>query len=439
MRDYSISQLTIFDYLGNEYIGDLQRLVLCLEQIEFQPLVQSLDSDRGNGRDDYPNQTMFFILVSMFLFQRLQFEQMRRTLSGNPALRSLAGISDAECIALRIQPVPGEDAFTHFLDRLGEKHEMLIAMFNGIRERVFNEIGSYCIDCAGDGKSLDSFAPNVHPSHPAKDRRGEADATYSLKIHTYTSESGVRKGKKETHYGFRKHTIVDCRTELPVISEVYPANIDERGVMESLFDKLPVRYKERMVHLSLDRGHGSTALLQKVRMAGIIPIVDKRMMKKKDELIRYRETDFYYNDRGEACYLDADCGNNSISPDTGYPANFIRTTYKGYDKQRACLRYHCKGRQVRIYICDNPRIFNEVARDSKKFKREYNKRTSVERFHSRLDQGFGFESHTIRRLTKMRTMSLVGDIIMLALALAHKKQGSKKYASLFDFDLPSLF
>ena len=39
----------------------------------------------------------------------------------------------------------------------------------------------------------------------------------------------------------------------------------------------------------------------------------------------------------------------------------------------------------------------------------------------------------------MRTMSLVGDIIMLALALAHKKQGSKKYASLFDFDLPSLF
>ena len=197
MRDYSISQLTIFDYLGNEYIGDLQRLVLCLEQIEFQPLVQSLDSDRGNGRNDYPNQTMFFILVSMFLFQRLQFEQMRRTLSGNPALRSLAGISDAECIAPRIQPVPSEDAFTHFLDRLGEKHEMLIAMFNGIRERVFNEIGSYCIDCAGDGKYLDSFAPNVHPSHPAKDRRGEADATYSLKIHTYTSESGERKGKKE--------------------------------------------------------------------------------------------------------------------------------------------------------------------------------------------------------------------------------------------------
>lgn len=74
--------------------------------------------------------------------------------------------------------------------------------------------------------------------------------------------------------------------------------------------------------------------------------------------------------------------------------------YEGYDKKRKSLRYSYKGTVHRIKIADDPRVFNEVARNSKKFKRLYNERTSVERYNGRIDRDYGMEKHSIRGLKK---------------------------------------
>ncbi|KIO63175.1 transposase [Caldibacillus thermoamylovorans] len=56
------------------------------------------------------------------------------------------------------------------------------------------------------------------------------------------------------------------------------------------------------------------------------------------------------------------------------------------------------------------------------WKREYNKRTAVERVNSRIDQVFGFENHTIRGIKKMTVRCGLALCVMLAMALGRIKE-----------------
>ncbi|MFQ5729887.1 MAG: transposase, partial [Waddliaceae bacterium] len=89
----------------------------------------------------------------------------------------------------------------------------------------------------------------------------------------------------------------------------------------------------------------------------------------------------------------------------------------------------CKGaancpvrKGLRIPLNEDLRVFTPVARSSYKWKRLYNKRTSVERVNSRIDVSFGFERHFIRGLAKMRLRCGLALCVMLAMALGRVKQ-----------------
>lgn len=434
MRNDSLTQYDIFDYLPNEEPGDLRRLNVVLRQIPYKPLIEKLNLERGCGRDDYPNQTMFFILVAQFLFQRLSPSQMRRELAINPSLRTIVGLNDAQALSRGMHLVPNDGVFSLFINRLIAHQNDLETMFAELRDRVYETIPGVGLNVSGDGKYFDSFTPNQHSGKISDTRRAEHDAKYSKKVYVFYSDDGIKHTKPELHYGFRKHTLVDSTTELPLASQLTPANDNEIKVMTTLMSSLPSYMMERMKYAAFDRGYDSTDFLEFVRGLGAIPIIDKRIMRKGDPLIQYKDTIVYYTEAGEVYYLDFSEMSREINPDTGYPRCMKRAVYKGYDAQRQALRYMCGFHQYRLYIKDNPRMFNEVARDSLKFQREYDRRTSVERYHSRLDQDFGFENHTIRGLAKMKMMTTIADIIMLAVALAHHERGETNYASIFGFN-----
>ena len=106
----------------------------------------------------------------------------------------------------------------------------------------------------------------------------------------------------------------------------------------------------------------------------------------------------------------------------------IELICRGYDKNRDCQRYgfHVKyhdNRIFRIPLKTDPRIFTKVARNSKKWKRLYKKRTSIERINGRIDRDFQFEKHTIRGLGKMRMFVTVTLVLQLAAAKAKIEQG----------------
>ncbi len=111
-----------------------------------------------------------------------------------------------------------------------------------------------------------------------------------------------------------------------------------------------------------------------------------------NETKQFKDTNIVYDYKGRVYYI-TDSGEE------------IELVYKGYDKSRDSQRYgfHPKYHDKRIFripLKTDPRIFTKVARNSKKWKRLYKKRTSIERVNGRIDHDFQFEKHTIRGLKK---------------------------------------
>ena len=76
------------------------------------------------------------------------------------------------------------------------------------------------------------------------------------------------------------------------------------------------------------------------------------------------------------------------------------------------------------------RIFVPIARDSKKFKRLYKKRTEVERLNGRIDRDYMFNDHFIRGQKKMDLMLKLSFIVMLTMAKGHIKNKQENIRSL---------
>jgi hypothetical protein len=181
----------------------------------------------------------------------------------------------------------------------------------------------------------------------------------------------------------------------------------------------------RIEHLMLDRGYDSTEMIRAAKAAGITPIVDIRDCWKDGEATRqYKDTDIVYDFKGNVYMVDN-------------RGELRRMHYEGYDRQKKCLRYSYKGKTYKIYISYDERVFLPVARDSKKFKRLYKGRTSVERLNGRLDRDYMFEDHCIRGQKKMGLMLSLTLLTMNAMALGKIKQEvSTHLAALTRLELP---
>ena len=135
-----------------------------------------------------------------------------------------------------------------------------------------------------------------------------------------------------------------------------------------------------------------------------------------------------------------------ICPATGEQRDMA---FCGFEKDRNTLKYRCpaaandfscKGREecssaghvnpgeygriVRIKISEQDRrIFTPIPYGTQSWDRAYNRRSSLERINSRLDNDFGFEKHYIRGKAKMQTRVGLATAVMMAMALGHVRAG----------------
>jgi hypothetical protein len=167
---------------------------------------------------------------------------------------------------------------------------------------------------------------------------------------------------------------------------------------------------------------------------GIKPVIDIRRMwrDKETRLLDPNRSDNLVYDEGGAVYC--------ICPKTGEQRQM---SYGGFEKDRMALKYvcpmkayglTCKGsdqcvhamKSERVSMEIDRRIFTPIARSSYAWKREYKKRTAVERVNSRLDVSFGFEKHFIRGLQKMEIRVGLALCVMLAMAVGRVKEQQKE-------------
>ena len=420
-----IPQISLFNWQDDiETLGDLERLQLVLNTLPDESLMQILEKERGQGRDDFPVRGMWNGLISGLIYQHVSTASLLRELNRNVQLRYICGFEG-------LNKVPKAYNYTRFIANLLKHQAELDQIFQFLVQELFSILPEFGYRLAMDSKYIDSVAKRKSKTVIADGRR-ELDADLGMKSYHGVHSDGTPWEKVVKCFGFKLHLIVDAKYDLPVAYEVTKASVPDVIEGHALVDKLyaeQVGLVDSCGYLSADKGYDDTKLLNKLKDKPfhIRPVIDTRRMWKSElekQLPGYKHV--YYNEQGEVFCHDPKLGTrHTMSCD-------------GYEAKRDSLRKKCPVRAygikcpsdgncpsqggVRIPLKTDYRIFNQVDRSSYKFTREYKHRTSVERVNARLDNSLGFEQHTIRGIRKMTMTCSLALILMLTMALGRVRQ-----------------
>ena len=367
------------------------------------------------------------------MFQHKSIESLRRELQRNAQLREFCGFEPLKGAGA----VPSKSAYNRFIANAIKNKTLIDQMFDELVKQLQSLLPNFGKDLAFDSKAISSFGQRR--GKIGEDKRGEHDADWGKKTYSGIKGDGTTWEKMKSWFGFKLHLIVDANYELPVAMEVTPASHHDVPPMKAMFEKMNLQHPELLKVCENgvgDRGYDDTVLISNLwDKYKIKPVIDIRNMWKDGETTRafgkgahqYKNTTHDYKGT-----IFCHC------PKSGEMRKMV---YSGFEKERGTLKYlcpalqygiECKGvsqcevrKGIRVSIEENRRIFTPVARSSYKWKVIYNKRSSVERVNSRIETSFGFETHFIRGMAKMKVRCGLSLCIMLAMAMGRIKQNQK--------------
>lgn len=421
-------QLNIFE---DNHLGDLEKVLLLFQTFSDKSLLDALNAARGKGRNDNPNQMMWYCILAMFVLEHPTIQSFRREMKRNRQLREVVGYQPVKKVVLvgkkghkrwekRLFLTPPSSAFTGFLNQLMKHEEEVQQIFDTLVEQLYALLPDFGTELIVDGKIIETFAD--WRSEEAPDGRRDTESTSTAKVYTATTDTGETKGKKTWYHGYRDHAIVDAETGLPIAHDLRTAKESEQTVLLDMLPLLSDMQRKRGIHFLADKGYDSTPIRKRLEGYTIKPVIDARNFQ-RDGLNewQYKDTHLWYNYQGKFFYEE----DGELRP----------MRYLGYDKERDTLRYtypiwHPSNQVIRIDRSEDPRIFTQIPLHTPKFKRIYKKRTEIERTFARLDRDLGFENHTIRGKKKMNLFVTLAYIVMNGYAVGKLLQGEENIRSL---------
>ena len=421
-----IPQQTFFVWSEIENLGDLERLNLVLEYMPDEELMRELEKERRNGRDDYPVRAMWNSILAGIVYQHPSIESLRRELLRNGQLRFMCGFRKGK--------VPEAYVYSRFFKKLFEKEEMINEMFNKLVDELEELLPGFGKNLAIDGKAISSLSKREN-KNKKEDGRRDLDGDWGKKEYSGVREDGTAWSKVVKWFGYRLHIIVDADYELPVAFELTKASTSEVKQAHKMIEELDRKHPElieKCETMVADRGYDDTKLYVKLwDNYGIKPVIDIRNMWKDGEKTRQLEDyeNVVYNYKGNVY---------CVCMETDVKREMCVGGFEKDRKKHGTLRKLCPAKQygieckymdkcqvkqgIRIDIDLDRRIFTPIDRASYKWERTYDKRPSVERVNSRLDESFGFEKHYIRGLKKMKVRCGIALCVMLAMAVGRIKE-----------------
>ena len=243
-------------------------------------------------------------------------------------------------------------------------------------------------------------------------------------------------------FGYGLHLIADTHYEVPVAFEVTRASGSEAralpGMLEELFGKAP-EMADRCGGFSAGRDLDNAP--QKARLWDkwtIRPLIDTRLMwqaEKKDPgydpdrpitraLFPGRADVVVHDERGRVSCICPETSGERAMAFQGFEANRGVCGTLKYRCPAAAFGFECAGRDA----CHRaggvePGEYGRIVRTGLDSRDRYRRRSAMERINSRIDQGFGFETHYIRGLAKMKARIGLALAVMMALALGQVRAG----------------
>jgi hypothetical protein len=385
-------------------------------------LLESLRASRGRGRDDYPVEALWGVVVLTALLRHTSVESCLGELGRNAGLREAIGIESES-------GVPKKWNVSRFLESLGRNpHRMLLhEVFDAMAHRLGVIVPDLGESTAGDATALNARRRSEAGAREESEE-GLSQPTGGRK--EYTDDAG-NVVKVLEWFGYKLHLLVDVKHEVALAYEVTGAHAGDGETLPALLrsaqENLPA---ERMRTLAYDKAADSNDVHALLDQAGIHPLIQMRHLWKDEHerLVPGQDSNpnLVYDEAGTVFCYDVESA----------PSVRRKMAYIGHEPKRGTLKYRCParhegwrcpndkacnsgkayGRTVRIKRDLDLRRFPPIPRATKQFERLYKGRTAVERVNARVKIFWGADDGNIAGARRFN--AFVGVVMVVHEALA---------------------
>lgn len=392
-----IRQTTLLSFEEIIKFQQQSRLELILSQIDVSKLVSELrKSMTSKGPKGYEFESLIYSLLAMQIEKIQNIKHLVLKLKENPVLRYCCGFDI-------LGSVPSESTFSRFLEKLSNSQE-LYKLFHALVIKA-KELG--IID--GEHVSIDSTKLNSYEAaKPKKDIVDDGtNPNWGMKRDT--------NGNNIRWFGWKLHILCDSKSELPLDILVTPASKYDGSLALPLIEQFYSNYKGifKPRYYAMDSAYDLDYVYKDIvnKYEGV-PIIS-------------------YNPRG------------SLSPPEGLDKDFNPICSGGYKliywgKDGSYLKFRCPhalgkvncphgmnwcsssnyGYTFKVNYKENPRYYGYPLRYSNLWKKEYDKRTSVERCNSRLKCFLNLDNIRSKGIKKAQVYALLNCIALVSGTIA---------------------
>lgn len=400
----------------------LRTLRQALALIPDGKLLESLRAARGKGRDDYPVEVLWGVVVLKVLLRHEGFEACLGELKRNAGLREVIGIESEA-------GVPNKWNISRFLDVLGSAphRRLLHEVFDAMAHRLGALVPDLGEAAAGDATALNARRRS-EPGAEAEAQEGLPEPQGGRK--EYTDDAG-NVVKVLEWFGYKLHLLVDVKHEVALAYEVTGAHAGDGETLPALVKEAQANLPPARIRtLAYDKAADSNEVHRVLDHAGIRPVIQMRHLWKDEHerLVPGQEPNpnLVYDEAGTVYCYDME----------SVPSVRHKMAYIGHEPRRGTLKYRCParhegwtcpydavcnagktyGRTVRIKRELDLRRFPPIPRATKQFERVYKGRTAVERVNARVKVFWGADDGNIAGARRFH--AFVGVVMVVHEALA---------------------
>ena len=195
------------------------------------------------------------MLVAYVLTGASSVASFHRELMRNPTLVKICGGSTSKEFA---KAVPTKSALYRFWKKVRERIGKIEEIVSKMVKEIQGMLPDFGKEVAVDSTVIHSGGRRIkwkEEEGDKRDDRRENDARWGKKEY-YSAQGELLK--KEVYLGFKLHTVVDAKYEIPLSFKVTPADVSDTKELLPLMEKLQESNPElvqKIEYLSADRGY----------------------------------------------------------------------------------------------------------------------------------------------------------------------------------------
>ena len=425
MRLYASDPL--FAWARLEDHPQLATLSQLLQALPDQQLLDGLRQARGRGRDDFPVDVLWGVVVFTVALRHVGFRACLDEMHRNPALYRLLGLSG-------VADIPNDYNVSRFLEVLGQEPHLsrLRQVFDTQVRQLGRAIADLGAHTAGDSTGLSGRAKKDPEAVAAEVAQGLPQPSGGKK--EYKDDQGVVV-KVVEWFGYKQHLLVDVKHEVPLAYRISDTKAGDNELIGPLLDQAQANLPPgRIKSPAYDKAADDEKVHQRLHQDRIKPLIKNRALW-QDELERPLPGP---KGRYPLNVVHDEAGTIYCYDMVSDPPVRHKMAYVGYEKDREKLKYRCpyrhegwerpcpsdgrcnQGRDygliVRVQHTPDLRRFPPIPRATRQFERRYKGRTAVERVNGRLKIFWGVDDGNVTG--SRRFHAYVGVVMAVCLGLA---------------------